>query len=272
MNKILYPTLIVFAIYIPIIGYALYEHSAESLFASGIGTIFVLLVAWKSKDNFWINRRLPAMTPNHYKTANVNIDSIEKNVNVWDEDSCIRFALDLKDNKFRISRIMLMNPKRSSKEYEERKYQFHTRMEQSLIPYNELMISLYDSIFSFKVIVEFDRKKATIDNIRTVRSIMMDLGKDDFNQHLFVRVTYENQIVLLDTYQYNLIRAMLLVNESVVEKYSSIKTVDVSTTKSDTLVPLLEKYFEKNKLAKISIDDIIEEKDFEELWNKEEKD
>ncbi|MBQ2586376.1 MAG: hypothetical protein II570_05585, partial [Bacteroidaceae bacterium] len=85
-------------------------------------------------------------------------------------------------------------------------------------------------------------------------------------------VTYENQIVLLDTYQYNLIRAMLLVNESVVEKYSSIKTVDVSTTKSDTLVPLLEKYFEKNKLAKISIDDIIEEKDFEELWNKEEKD
>jgi hypothetical protein len=145
-------------------------------------------------------------------------------------------------------------------------------MEQSLIPYNELMISLYDSIFSFKVIVEFDRKKATIDNIRTVRSIMMDLGKDDFNQHLFVRVTYENQIVLLDTYQYNLIRAMLLVNESVVEKYSSIKTVDVSTTKSDTLVPLLEKYFEKNKLAKISIDDIIEEKDFEELWNKEEKD
>ena len=156
--------------------------------------------------------------------------------------------------------------------YEERKYQFHTRMEQSLIPYNELMISLFDSIFSFKVIVEFDRKKATIDNIRTVRSIMMDLGKDDFNQHLFVRVTYENQIVLLDTYQYNLIRAMLLVNESVVEKYSSIKTVDVSTTKSDTLVPLLEKYFEKNKLAKISIDDIIEEKDFEELWNKEEKD
>ena len=145
-------------------------------------------------------------------------------------------------------------------------------MEQSLIPYNELMISLYDSIFSFKVIVEFDRKKATIDNIRTVRSIMMDLGKDDFNQHLFVRVTYENQIVLLDTYQYNLIRAMLLVNESVVEKYSSIKTVDVSTTKSDTLVHLLEKYFEKNKLAKISIDDIIEEKDFEELWNKEEKD
>ena len=80
---------------------------------------FVLLILWSSKDQFWIHRRLSAMTPNHYKTVHV---FLQKNkATLCDEDSDIKFEYNVKEKELHITRNMFTNPLRYVKEYEERK-------------------------------------------------------------------------------------------------------------------------------------------------------
>lgn len=179
MNKILYPPLIFVGISIPIYIYALIDRSVESIVPVCIWSVLLLFVLWKSMDNFWINRRLPVMCPNNYKTVKVVVDNYDQTGDVYDEENDIHFRYDAKNKKFIICRVMHTNPLRYSKEYEERKYQFRVRLEQLRIPLDAYMSDIKGDC-SYGTFVKLIKKDASPENIKLVRDTLIDLAKDDY--------------------------------------------------------------------------------------------
>ena len=181
MNKILYPPLIFVGISIPIYVYALIDRSAESIVPVCIWSSLLLFVLWKSIDNFWINRRLPVMCPNNYKTVKVVIDNRNQTGDVYDEENDIHYQYDAKNKEFIIARAMHLNPLRYLKEYEERKYQFNVRLERLGIPMDAYMSDI-EGDYSYGTLVRLTKKDASPENIKLVRETLIDLAKDDFER------------------------------------------------------------------------------------------
>ena len=98
MNKILYPPLIIVGIIIPIIVYTLINRSDENIVLAGVLTLLLIIVLWKSNDNFWMNRRLPVMCPNNYKKVWVEVNSSYKTGEVFDDVNGFYFCYDAKNN------------------------------------------------------------------------------------------------------------------------------------------------------------------------------
>jgi hypothetical protein len=74
---------------------------------------------------------------------------------------------------------MYTNPKRHPKEYEERKYQFQTRMEQTRIPFKG-WISPPENPKNFLISVRIKKNFATPENIRIIRNVFVELSKEDY--------------------------------------------------------------------------------------------
>lgn len=181
MNKILYPPLIFVGISIPIYVYALIDRSVDSIVTVCIWSLLLLFVLWKSIDNFWINRRLPVMCPNNYKTVKVVIDNRNQTGDVYDEENDIHYRYDAKNKRFIICRVMHTNPLRYQKEYEERKYQFRVRLEQLRIPLDGYMSDIKGD-YSYGTFARLTKKNASPENIKLVRETLIDLAKDDFKR------------------------------------------------------------------------------------------
>ena len=179
MNKILYPPLISIGIISLIYVYALIDLSVGSLIAAGAWSPLLIIILWKSMDNFWINRRLPVMCPHNYKTVKVVVDSYNQLGDVYDEESDIYYQYNAKKKEFVIARAMHTNPLRYLKEYEERKYQFRVRLEQLRIPMDICMSDIKGD-YSYGTFVKLKKKDATPENIKLVRETLIDLAKDDY--------------------------------------------------------------------------------------------
>ena len=178
MNKILYPPLIIVGIIIPIIVYTLINRSDENIVFAGVLTLLLLIVLWKSNDNFWMNRRLPVMCPNNYKKVWVEVNSSYKTGEVFDDVNGFYFCYDAKNNKFTVAKLMHTTSSRHSIEYEERKKKIKARMKQLEIPIDSLSTKSRDDS-CFQTIVVLKKKDATPDNIKLVRETLVDLAKDD---------------------------------------------------------------------------------------------
>lgn len=179
MNKIVYPPLIFIGISIPIYIYALIDRSVDSIVTVCIWSLLLLFILWKSMDNFWINRRLPVMCPNNYKSVKVVGNNSEQKIDVCDEEKDIHYRYDAKNKKFIIGRAMHTNPLRYSKEYEERKYQFNVRLERLGIPMDAYMSDIVGD-YSYGTFVRLTKKDASPENIKLVRQTLIDLAKDDY--------------------------------------------------------------------------------------------
>ena len=267
MNKILYPPLIVLGLYLPILVYALYDHTTDSFVSLGIVSLLVLFALWKSIDNFWIYRRLPAISPLHYKTVKVKVDNLDQTGTIYDEESCITFQYQAKEKVLTMTRNMYTDPRRYPKEYEERKYQFKTRIEQAKIPIDG-WISEANSAICFGTSVRLHKKYATPENIKKIRAVIVDLSKDDYKEELFSKHDIDDVTLYMDSFRYHLIRAMLVKEEKVIERYSPIPKIGVSTTASDKLAKIFKEMQKMHFPDKIDVTNIIEENEFEKLWDK----
>ena len=267
MNKILYPPLIMLGLLLPILVYALYEHTTDSFVVLGICGSFAIFVLWKSMDNFWIYRRLPAISPLYYKTVNVNVNNSDQTGTIYDEESGISFQYQAKEKFLTMTRDMYTDPRRYPKEYEERKYQFKTRIEQAKIPISG-WISEANSDICFGTSVRLQKKYATPENIKKIRAVIVDLSKDDYKEELFTKHDIDDVTLYMDTFHYQLIRAMLVKEEKVIERYSPILKMGISTTASDKLAKIFEEMHKTHFPDKIDVTNIIEENEFEKLWDR----
>ena len=180
MNKILYPPLIFIGSSIPIYIYALIDRSVDSIVTVCIWSLLLLFILWKSMDNFWINRRLPVMCPNNYKSVKVVGNNSEQKIDVCDEENDIHYRYDAKNKRFIICRVMHTNPLRYQKEYEERKYQFRVRLGQLRIPLDAYMSDIKGD-YSYGTFARLTKKNASPENIKLVRQTLIDLAKDDYS-------------------------------------------------------------------------------------------
>lgn len=227
---------------------------------------FVLLILWSSKDQFWIHRRLSAMTPNHYKTVHV---FLQKNkATLCDEDSDIKFEYNVKEKQLYIMRYMFTNPLRHVKEYEERKYQLITRVDCTGIPYNG-WIAEPNYAISFHVKIGLPKTFATPENIGIIRSILVDLSKEDYNQNLYAKFQFDEDWLYVETFHYRRLRVMLVSTDGEIERYSEDmrpSKVVPNSTPSERFSFVLNKAAKMSILDKVKPSDIIEKDTFEELW------
>jgi hypothetical protein len=226
--------------------------------------VSLLFVLWKSMDNFWIFRRLPIMSPRHYKTVKVSINSQEHTGDVFDVDSGISFRYNSKEKMFYMSKTMYTDPRRYPKEYEERKYQFQARIEQAHIPIAG-WISPSESTISFGTSVRMMKRYATPENIHRIREVIIDVSKEDYNRQMFSKFTYGSDTLYLDTCHYQIVRALLVSTEGSAERYCP---QDVSVEPSKRLADIFEQIKTEGRMYKLQQEDLIEEDEFERNWKK----
>lgn len=230
---------------------------------------FVLLILWSSKDQFWIHRRLSAMTPNHYKTVHV---FLQKNkATLCDEDSDIKFEYNVKEKELHITRNMFTNPLRYVKEYEERKRQFELLTERMGI-LHLAFIAKPENSSSFLVSIILSRSFATPENISKCRDILIELSKEDYNQNLYAKFQYDEDWLYVDTYHFRLLRAILVSADGEIERYSKDmrpSKVVPNSTPSERFSFVLNKAAKMSILDKVKPSDIIEKDTFEELWGED---
>lgn len=264
MNRVILAPLIglglVGLIVIVIICGGLLGMSMDTLVASLLlWSLLLLIILWSSKDQFWIYRKLPAMTPNHYKTVNV---FLQKNkATLRDEDSGIKYEYNVKKKELSITRNMFTDPQRYVEEYEERKRQFELVTERIGISHLAF-VAKFENSSSFLVSIILSKSCATPENISKCRDTFIELAKDDYNQNLYAKFQFDDDWLYVETYHYRLLRAMLVSADGTIECASPDVNTNISIRFSSVL----------NKAAKISIldnvkpSDIIEQKVFEDLW------
>ena len=108
--------------------------------------------------------------------------------------------------------------------------------------------------------------------IGIIRSILVDLSKEDYNQNLYAKFQFDEDWLYVETFHYRRLRVMLVSADGEIERYSkdmrSSKVVPNST-------PSVRFSFVLNKAAKMSIldkvkpSDIIEKDTFEDLWGED---
>ena len=259
--------MIVIGLSIPLYICCFINWSKECLPVFVLWSFILLFAMWKSIDNFWLNRRLPVMCPNHYKTVRVKDVEYKQSVGVYDEDSGIHFVHDYKNNLFLIERVMYTNPSRNSKEYEERKYQFITRIEQLKVPIDDKNIE--PGIISFSCFVCLEQKNATLENIKLIRNTFVDLAKDDYQQNVYLKYLFNDAIIYIETFHGRFFKAMLVENGKVIEKncitWENGKPINKASGK---LASTIEEMFARHLFGKITLDNIIDEQEFYQLWAK----
>ncbi len=262
MKKILFPPLIAIGICLAVCIFALIAHSQESMVVFGMFTVILLLILWMSMDNFWIYRRMKAMSPNHYKTLKTHFNIAEHTIDLSDNDNNIIFFYNTRKKVFYAISTMYTNPKRYSKEYEERKYQFQTRMKQTQIPL-EVIVTPQESTIRFCATVCLMKRHATPENICKVRGIFADLSKEDYNEHIFSKFLVDDDTLYLETFHIDFVRALLVKTDGTVERLSAQEEI---SEKSSRLAHALYMVRNHNLLEQLKPHNIIEAEEFERLW------
>lgn len=262
MNKILYTPLIAIGFCLVICVFALIEHSQNSMVLFGLCTVLLLLVLWMSMDNFWIYRRMKAMSPDHFKTLKTRFNTVNHTIDLSDNDNNITFFYNTRKKLFYAITTMYTNPKRYSKEYEERKYQFQTRMKQTQIPL-EVIVTPQESTIRFCATVCLMKHHATPENICKVRAIFADLSKEDYNEHIFSKFLVDDDTLYLETFHIDFVRALLVKTDGTVERLSVQEEI---SEESARLAHALYMVRNHNQLEQLKPQNMIEAEEFEQIW------
>ena len=167
-------------VYLVVIIIILLEHDmSDRMMTIAIWTVLFLFSMWKSMDNIWLFRRLKVMSPNHYRKIRVEENSKEQTATLCDPESDVWFSCNFKEKILYISTYFYTDPRRYQKEYEERMYQFETRMKYTKVPMAG-SIPQQDSAVRSGVSIKVEKQYATPANIAKIRDTFMSLKADDY--------------------------------------------------------------------------------------------
>ena len=161
-----------------------------------------------------------------------------------------------------ITRTMYLNPLRYENDYKERKSQIELRMEQTPIRF-DWNVSDCNSILSFTVSVRLKKQNATKENVCCLRDVLKDLAKEDFDEHLFSKLMFDEDTVYLEFHHYNLIRMVLVDASGHIEHYSP---QEPSEEPSERMDEIFWEIFEDNRMDRLQPGDLIDADEFERIW------
>lgn len=228
------------------------------------GLFLVQLVSWFSYfyPRRWMARRLRWMVGEAQMPISQTGTGKGKILYTKEDNDGVSYSYIPSESHFFITRVMYLNPARYEKEYEERKYQLQVRMQQTQI---SLAWGISDcvSCLSFEVSIRLDKQDAKKDNVCRIREVIVDLAKEDFNQHLFTRLILDDETVHLETFHYQIIKMVIASADGDVERY------DVSEfpyQRSEHFSEIVSKLSEDNRLDKLQSGELITEDEFEQVW------
>lgn len=215
-------------------------------------------MGWISRRNNWLTN-----DPNNP----IKKEKIEKYSILWFKDvkngvACYYYP---SDKKFVLSHIMFLNPARYEKEYGERKYQAQVRTDRISIPHYTA-ISDCDNCFSFNVGVIIDKQSATKANICKIRDEIMELAKDDYDQHIFVRFSFDEDTLYMEIHQLEHIKSVLVNKDNEKEYYIPEEYEKNNISISDRFYNILNTISIKNYLGSLMPKDIITEEEFKKVY------
>jgi hypothetical protein len=218
IHKIVYVPIGCVIVYLAVIIVVLCEYDAsDGIITIAIWTVLFLFSMWKSMDNIWLFRRLKAMSPNHYRKVRVEESSKEQTATLCDPESGVWFSCNFKERNLYISTYLYTDPLRYQKEYEERMYQFETRMKFTKVPMAG-SLPQQDSAIRSGVSIKVEKQYATPANIAKIRDTFISLKADDYQEHLYARFPSGNDWLYVMTYQYRVIKAVLITAEGEKER------------------------------------------------------
>jgi hypothetical protein len=259
IHKIVYIPIGCVIAYLAVIIIVLLDYDASnSMMTIGLWTILFLFFMWRSMDNIWLFRRLKVMSPNHYRKVCVEVNSKEQIATLCDPESGVWFSCNFKEKNLYISTYFYTDPLRYQKEYEERMYQFETRMKYTKVPMAGSLPQL-DSAIRFGVSVKVEKQYSTPSNIAKIRDTFMSLKADDYQEYLYARFPSGNDQLYVMTYQYRVIKAVLITSEGEKERMAVGDNPEQHYKK---LSVVLQAMYEARWLDVIKPENIISEHEF----------
>ena len=218
IHKIVYIPIVSIIVYLAVIIIVLLEHDASnSMMTIAVWTVLLLFFMWKSMDNIWLFRRLKVMSPNHYRKIRVEESSKEQTATLYDPEGGVWFSCNFKEKNLYISTYFYTDPLRYQKEYEERMYQFETRMKYTKVPMAG-SIPQQESAVRSGVSIKVEKQYATPANIAKIRDTFISLKADDYQEYLYARFPSGNDQLYVMTYQYRVMKAVLITPEGEKER------------------------------------------------------
>lgn len=259
IHKIVYIPIGSVIVYLAVIIIILLEHDmSDRMMTIAIWTVLFLFSMWKSMDNIWLFRRLKVMSPNHYRKIRVEENSKEQTATLCDPESDVWFSCNFKEKILYISTYFYTDPRRYQKEYEERMYQFETRMKYTKVPMAG-SIPQQDSAVRSGVSIKVEKQYATPANIAKIRDTFMSLKADDYQEYLYARFPSGNDQLYVMTYQYRVIKAVLITPEDEKERMA---VGDSPEQHHKKLSVALQAMYEARWLDEIKPENIISEHEF----------
>lgn len=228
------------------------------------GCSLIFLIFWYRDFSMrrWMSCRLRWLTGNGKMPISQIGRGKELMLYTYKDKDGVSYAYSPSERQFFMFLTMFMNPARYEKEYEERKYQLQVRTEQTKIEH-AWGISDCESSLSFKVSIRLTKKNSTKDNVCRLRDVIVDLTKDDFNQHLFTRIMVDDEEIFIEIYHYQLIRMLIVGAAGNAERYDLREETD---SLSEQFFKIIDKLSEEQRLDKLRPEDLIEKDEFEHLW------
>ena len=259
IHKIVYIPIGSVIVYLAVIIIVLLEHDASnSMMTIAIWTVLLLFFMWKSMDNIWLFRRLKVMSPNHYRKVRVEESSKEQTATLYDPESGVWFSCNFKEKNLYISTYFYTDPLRYQKEYEERMYQFETRMKYTKVPMAG-SLPQQDSAIRSGVSIKVEKQYATPANIAKIRNTFISLKADDYQEYLYARFPSGNDQLYVMTYQYRVIKAVLITSEGEKER---VAVGDSPEQHHEKLSVALQAMYDAHWLDGIKPENIISEHEF----------
>lgn len=258
IHKIMYLPIGCTIVYLAVASIVMLERPSDYMKIIVIWSILQLFFMWQSMDNIWLFRRLKAMSPKHYKKVRVEEDRKEHTISLRDPESSVWFTYNTKEKNLYISAYLYTNPLRYQKEYAERMYQFETRMKFTEVPMAGSMPE-QDSAIRSSVSIQVQKKYATPANITKIRDTFVSLKSDDYQEYLYAHFPSGNDHLYVMTYQYRIIKAVLVTPDGVKEHFAIGDSPDHHYARLDNALQIM---YDSHWLDQILPENVISEHEF----------
>lgn len=177
--------------------------------------------------NGWLDRRIRWMSGDSLPIQSIPLkrDNGEtvRLLNARSVDNTTSYVYSRRFDRFSVSRTFFTNPDRYEKEYYERIYQIHTRLEQTGVPVRTDEDGPDGNPFLFRVLVTMSPKDATKGNVQKVMGVLDEISAED--HHLYVYVKFDTEEWYVEAFRYSVSRAAVVLDATPSAQHNKLEVM-----------------------------------------------
>ena len=150
----------------------------------------------------WFHRKLRCLEG---KTLIIHKLKTKKVMYAVPDDGITIYYYDPSEQFFYIQRQLFTNPLRYEKEFEERKYQFRSRLQLTGLPLG-VKEDHFDNPFFFQVDVRIHKSHASETLLKQVKDVLSDISNDD--HHLYFTMRVDDEMWHIHSFRYSVVESI----------------------------------------------------------------